>query len=191
VPIHVDVAERLDEIARATIAVARRRGASGITIRDVAAELGGSTARVTNYIPNRTALVGNSVTYMLRRWEEQRAADVAPLDASEQVLGLTRWAVEAEPDDLIFRQLLVELMAQRGRGLPGYLRYAHGLRDELADSSRAAGAPDPDFAGDVLFLLIRGFHYATVEGWAGMSPADTEAFLARAVALVSSPPTPR
>jgi AcrR family transcriptional regulator len=184
VPVHVDVGERLDAIARATITVARREGAASVTIRGVATELGGSTARVTNYIRSRRALIGTAVTYMLREWERERDAELAGAPADRRLLDLTRWAVIAEPDDLVFRGLLVELMAQRTTTAPAYLDYAHHFRDELATAATAAGATHPQLAGDLTFLLIRGFHYTTVEGWSPLEPAAIDAFLEQAIALL-------
>jgi AcrR family transcriptional regulator len=185
VPIHVDVDERLDAIARATITVARREGAASVTIRGVATELGGSTARVTNYIKNRTALIGVAVSYMLREWERERDAELTAAPSAERLLDLVRWAVIAEPDDLIFRQLLVELMSQPTATEPAYLAYAHQFRDELATAAAAAGATDPHLAGDLAFLLVRGFHYTTVEGWSPLDPAAVDAFLRQATALLA------
>jgi AcrR family transcriptional regulator len=186
VPIHVDVDERLDAIARATIAVARREGAASVTIRGVAAELGGSTARVTNYIKNRTTLIGTAVTYMLRQWELERDTQLSGAPADQHLLELTRWTVAAEPDDLIFRQLLVELMSQHTTTAPSYLHYAHTFRDELATAAADAGATTPDLAGDLAFLLIRGFHYTTVEGWSPLAPSAIDDFLQRAVTLLTA-----
>jgi AcrR family transcriptional regulator len=185
VPVHVDVEQRLDAIARATITVARREGAASVTIRGVATELGGSTARVTNYIKNRTALIGTAVSYMLREWERERDAQVAGRPTAERLLDLTRWAVIAEPDDLVFRELLVELMSQRSPDTPVYHHYAHHFRDELVTAAAATGAPDPEITGDLAFLLIRGFHYTTVEGWSPLHPTAIDAFLEQAIALLA------
>ncbi|WP_051223867.1 hypothetical protein [Conexibacter woesei] len=184
-PIHVDVDERLDQIARATITVARRDGAASVTIRGVATELGGSTARVTNYIKNRTALIGTAVAYMLREWERERDAQLTAVPSAERLLDLVRWAVIAEPDDLIFRQLLVELMSRPTATEPAYLAYAHQFRDELATAAAAAGATNSQLAGDLAFLLIRGFHYTTVEGWSPLDPSAVDTFLQRAAALLT------
>jgi AcrR family transcriptional regulator len=185
VPVHVDVDERLDAIARATITVARREGAASVTIRGVATELGGSTARVTNYVKSRTALIGTAVAYMLREWERDRSAHVAELAPQDRLLDLMRWAVHAEPDDLIFRQLLVELMSQPTPTTPAYLDFAHTFRDELATAAAATGTSDPEVAGDLAFLLIRGFHYTTVEGWSPLDPSAVDTFLQHAAALLS------
>ena len=135
-PVHVDVDERLDAIARATITVARREGAASVTIRGVATELGGSTARVTNYIKNRTALIGDGRRpTCCASGSASATRSSRPSPAAERLLDLVRWAVIAEPDDLIFRQLLVELMSQPTATEPAYLAYAHQFRDELATAA--------------------------------------------------------
>lgn len=57
-PRHVEREERLNQIAAAALAVARRDGVSAVTFRRVAAEMNAaSTTVVTHYVENRAALV--------------------------------------------------------------------------------------------------------------------------------------
>jgi AcrR family transcriptional regulator len=165
VPIAVDVDARLDAVARATIAVAGREGgAAGVTIRRVAAELGGSTAMVTNYVASRTALLVNAISYMLRRWEDERLATLAGVPDGERLLAFARWSATTEPDDVVFRQLLVELVARRDQPpeMAAFVQDAREHHDDFAAAARADGV-DAEPAADVLFLLVRGFYYESVE----------------------------
>ena len=39
---------------------------------------------------------------MLRDWEHERGAHIATRTTEDRLLDLMRWAIHAEPDDLIF-----------------------------------------------------------------------------------------
>lgn len=164
-PIEVDVEERLGELARATLALAASRGAAGVTIRAVAAQLGGSTTMVTNYLPTRAALLLNAVSYMVNRWEDERAAALDGVADADRLAVLTGWSCATGPDDVAFRRLLVELIAapEPPEDLAPLVADAREHRDDLAAAARAAGFADPEQAADALFLLIRGFYYISVE----------------------------
>lgn len=57
-PRHVEREERLNQIAAAALAVARRDGVTAVTFRRVAAEMSAaSTTVVTHYVENRAALI--------------------------------------------------------------------------------------------------------------------------------------
>jgi AcrR family transcriptional regulator len=165
VPIEVDVEARLEELARATLALAGSHGSAGVTIRAVAGALGGSTTMVTYYLPTRAALLLNAVSYMLERWEEERADALAGVDDADRLGALARWSCTTTPEDVAFRRLLVELVAapEPPEGLAPLVADAREHRDDLADAARAAGLADAEQAADTLFLLIRGFYYTSVE----------------------------
>jgi AcrR family transcriptional regulator len=167
-PIEVDVDARLDALARATIAVAGREGgANGVTMRRVATELGGSTTMVTNYVPSRAALLVNAIAYMLRRWERDLAAALAGVPDGQRLLAFARWSCTTDLEDMVFRQLLVELVARHDQPpeLRALVQDARDHHEDFAAAARADGlAPGAaEAAADVLFLLIRGFYYESVE----------------------------
>lgn len=166
-PITVDVAARLDALARATVAVAARRGAAGVTIRHVAAELGGSTTLVTNYLPSRAAVLANALGWIVRAWERERAAALAGVARADRLGALAAWACTTTPDDDVFRALLVELLS-RPDTAPDARPFAAVAREhhaQLLAAARDAGvAPaDAPFVADTVFLLVRGAHFAAIE----------------------------
>ena len=165
-PIDVDVAARLDEIAEATLRVVRREGPRGITIRNVAAELGGSTTVVTNYVPSRSALLLNVVTRAQRRWGDKVEELGAGLHGAELFRTIADWSATTERDDQEVRQLWLGLAAHMESdsathtALREDARAHHAtLRAALAESE----APDPDGGSDLMYLLLRGFYFAGVE----------------------------
>jgi AcrR family transcriptional regulator len=190
VPIEVDVEQRLDALATATIAVAGRRGAAGVTIRRVAAELGGSTTLVTNYVGSRATLLLNAIGYMLRTWEADRVATLAGVDDAGRLLALARWSCSTEPEDLVFRHLLVELIASPDQPpeMAALVRDARDHRDGLEEAARAGGlAPaDAAAAADVLFLVIRGFYYASIEDPEAWSSGRVLPLVERLVGLLTA-----
>lgn len=166
-PIDVDEVQRRKAIAKATLAVAARDGARAVTIRAVAKELGGSTAMVTNYVPTRIALITNAVDAAESRWRTDLDTHVGELQGEERLRATVAWNLTTDPDDLLLRQLWVEMLSSVGidtdsAGQPE-TREPHASRRELRDAAADAGVPDPELAADILFLLVRGYFISTVE----------------------------
>ncbi len=166
-PIEVDEARRLDEIADATIQVARERGVRSVTIRAVAAQLGGSTAMVTNYVSSRSALMINA----LRRAEEDWAHDLEEVlegvAGPDRLWAAARWMCTTERDDEVLRRLLMEI-ASAGPAAGSEVEEVRRAtsrrnRDELGALAAEAGLPDPALSADVLHLLFRGYWLSTLE----------------------------
>ena len=164
-PIEIEPKVRLAQIAEATMAVAEKRGADGVTIRAVAEEMGGSTTLVTNYIPSRTLLIHNAVEYALDGWREdldRELEGVAPEDALRR---LALWSTGTEDHDTTLRQLFIELLARAkdDAGLDALREDSEEHRGQFHAAAQAAGIPDPAFAADLLYLITRGFYFAAVE----------------------------
>jgi AcrR family transcriptional regulator len=79
-PKDVDHDERRRDIIDATLRILARSGPRGVTIRAVAAELGGSASVVTHYYPRRRDLLDDLVSGLSSRWEQE----LAELDASPE-----------------------------------------------------------------------------------------------------------
>lgn len=183
-PIDVDEVQRRRAIAEATITVAARDGARAVTIRAVAKELGGSTAMVTNYIPTRIALITNAVEAAESRWRADLEARVGEQTGTGRLRATVDWNLSTDHDDLVLRQLWVEMLAsvRNGGGAQGSVLTDEpaATRRELLDVVTEADVPDPEVAADLLFLLTRGYFVSTVEdpdSWT----ADRVGRVARAV----------
>ncbi|HTU29424.1 MAG TPA: hypothetical protein VMF07_08590 [Solirubrobacteraceae bacterium] len=164
-PIEIEPKARLAQIAQATMRVAEKRGADGVTIRAVAEEMGGSTTLVTNYIPSRTQLIKNAVLHALEGWEEDLARETDGVAPADELRALALWSISTRGDDTTMRNLFIELLARAkpDTGLDALREDSEEHRARFHAAAQAAGVPDPDFAADILYLVTRGFYFATVE----------------------------
>jgi AcrR family transcriptional regulator len=172
-PIDVDEVQRRRAIAKATLAVAARDGARAVTIREVAKELGGSTAMVTNYVPTRVALITNAVDAADPRWRAELESHVQELDGEARLRATVEWYLSTEPDDLVLRGLWVERLSSNGMGKGqdrAISEEADATWQELRSAAANAEVAEPDLAADILFFLVRGYFVATVEGADQASP---------------------
>lgn len=165
-PIDVDVDQRLAELARATLAVVAEREADGVTLRAVAQQMGGSTTVVTNYLPTRGALLLNAIEHGIREWEADFQREVEGAAPEERFATLARWSATTRGDDMMLRQLFFEVFS-KSRSDPA-LRTALSedstkQHRELSEAAAQAGAPDPQFAADVVYLALRGFYLTCLE----------------------------
>jgi AcrR family transcriptional regulator len=145
--------------------VAETRGADGVTIRAVAEEMGGSTTLVTNYIPSRTQLIKNAVLHALEGWQEDFDNEREGVAAEDELRTLAVWSVSTRGDDTTMRHLFIELLARAttDTGLDALREDSEEHRTRFRDAAEAAGVADPEFAADLLYLVTRGFYFATVE----------------------------
>ncbi|MGW6055561.1 TetR/AcrR family transcriptional regulator [Streptomyces sp. NPDC055189] len=172
-PIEVDTAQRLDEIAAATVRVARERGVRAVTIRAVAEQLGGSTAMVTNYVPSRSDLMVNAMRHAEEEWGREVEGVLEGTRGPERLAAFARWMCTTADDDEVMRRLLMETVgagsgAAAGREVDRVRALARAQRDELEEVTVAAGTPAPALAADILHLLFRGYWLSTLEdpeGW--------------------------
>jgi AcrR family transcriptional regulator len=159
VPIEVDRAQRLEDIARATLSVVKDRGAEGVTVRAVAERLGGSTSLVTNYLPSRGDLLLNAVQFILRGWFEEMTQTLRDVSAAEYLAAYTRWNVSTAGDDQAYRRLLVEVVAYMGAhpeardAIRGFSRENY---ETLLEAARVAGTTTPAFSADLIHLGCGG-----------------------------------
>jgi AcrR family transcriptional regulator len=192
VPIDVNAEERLAQIAEATLRVVETRGADGVTIRAVADEMGGSTTVVTNYIPTRTRLISNAVHHAIDAWQaelDQQLEGVAPED---EFRTLARWSSSTSGEDPIIRQLFIELLAKAGEGeeLDALRQDGQEHREHFRVAAAAAGVAEPDFAADLMHLILRGFYLAAVEDPEQWSTERVQPVIDHLIDLIAGAPAP-
>jgi AcrR family transcriptional regulator len=189
VPIAVDSSQRLDDIAAATLAIASESGPSAVTVRAVAAKLGGSTTLVTNYVASRSELLANAIRYVQAQWraEQTALADGFP-DPVERLRALVTWFTSTEPDDPAARRIWLSAVARVGDESDA----ARALRADAADQRvdvgsllRDAGVDD-EAGADVVYLALRGFYFATTEDPEEWPPERANAALMRLTDLLLS-----
>jgi AcrR family transcriptional regulator len=193
VPIDVNAEERLAQIAEATLRVVEKRGADGVTIRAVAEEMGGSTTVVTNYIPTRTRLISNAVHHAIDGWNDDLARELTTVAPEDELRALARWSSSTTGDDPVIRQLFIELLAKAGAGeeLDALRQDGAEHREHFKVAAAAAGVADPDFAADLMHLILRGFYLAAVEDPDGWSTARVEPVVDHLIDLLQAAPPVR
>ncbi|MFF4476767.1 TetR/AcrR family transcriptional regulator [Streptomyces sp. NPDC001520] len=170
-PIDVDEAVRVSEIARATIRVAGQRGSRGVTLRSVADELGRSTAFITNFVPSRAQLIVNALEYAQAGWKVDRQGWLSGAVGADRLAGLARWMCSTSEDDGILRSLWVEAIADIRASTMAYDVIRSVTDDtyvEFLGASRESGLAEAEQIADTLYLFCRGFHIKSVEdpeGW--------------------------
>lgn len=166
-PIEVDAAKRLDQIAEATLRLAGREGPGSITIRAVAAELGGSSTVVTNYLKSRADLLANAVRYEQSRWADDTARAVGAVgdDPRQRLYALIRWSTSTDHDDVAARQIWMDLVSRApDAGASAILREDAVEHHQRFRAALEQVSPDvPDHVCDALYLAVRGFYFATTE----------------------------
>ena len=173
-PIEVDTAERLADIARATIDVAQERGTQAVTLRAVAERLGRSTAYITNFVPSRAHLMANALEHARARWDEDRAAHLGERVGVERLAELARWMCTSSPEEQVLRSLWIEVIAD----VHGANRRAYEVVRSVTDATYekfvdAAGHVERDGASvdldeatriaDILYLYCRGSEVKSIE----------------------------
>ncbi|MUN07801.1 TetR family transcriptional regulator [Agromyces luteolus] len=171
-PAEVDTAERLAEIAHATVAVAQERGTHAVTLRAVAERLGRSTAFITHFVPSRAELMANALELARSRWDDERRDELGDLLGVERLAALTRWMCTSSPEESVFRSLWIEVIADVRAG---HDRAYHLLRTvtdatyaSFLDGARAADREEAARIADILYLYCRGYEVKSVEdpeGW--------------------------
>ncbi|MCC4908334.1 TetR/AcrR family transcriptional regulator [Microbacterium sp. cx-59] len=165
-PREVDTAQRLADIAAATIAVARRSGAHAVTIRSVARELGGSTTLVTNYLPSRAALVLNALDQGRDRWDAERTAELPHTEPTERLRQLVDRSLSSTGDDSVLRTLILEIVAHAGfepEMAAALRRESTQFLELLETTAQEAECEDPALVAQQIYLLYRGAYIASAE----------------------------
>lgn len=165
-PRDIDVEARLNDIAAATIRVARASGTHAVTIRAVARELGGSTTLVTNYLPSRGALIINVLDRANTRWKrewEQASQHLSAIERFESLITLQHGTDDTES---VLRGLILEIVANSASEpvlRESLHRESQAFLTVLRDTAAEAGFADPDAAADIGYLLLRGAYFANAE----------------------------
>ena len=157
----IDVDERLDAIARATLEFAREAGPNGVTVRAVARRLAGSTTLITKYLPSRAALLANAFRYVSSNWAEDRDAALRGHAGFESLRALARWSLSTTNYDDAIRGLWLHALSSGHREVDGvdlpHLQ-ARGEHAHIRSVVDAACPNDGKWLADTLFLAFRGFY---------------------------------
>lgn len=165
-PAEIDRAKRLDDIAVATLELAREHGPKGVTVRAVAARLGGSTTLVTKYLPNRPVLLANAFRYVQENWSDSLATALSNSDGEERVRALAKWSLDTVDYDETIRHLWIEALAGGHRSVNGIdlpQVQAQAEHDHIMETVIGALGDDAGWLADALFLAFRGYYLSSIE----------------------------
>lgn len=185
-PRDVDQSQRLDDVAAATVRVARTSGAHSVTLRSVAKELGGSTTLVTNYLPTRAALVLNALDRGRDRWRSELDGALASVADHDRLRAVIEWSLSSTSDDPVLRTLILEIVANAAveTDLAEALRReSESFQKILRDAAFTSGFADPARTADVAYLLVRGAYIASTEDPDHWSEAHLRDVIQATVAL--------
>ncbi len=162
-PHMVDEDERRREISEATLRITEQRGASAVTIRAVADELGRSTAFVTNYVPSRAQLMFNALDHARDLWVNERDEATRRTSGVSRLVELSRWMCQTGTHDTALRSLWIEVIAGSGEEMKVVTDLTDDTCAEFHESASAAGLERAAEIADILYLYARGFHVKNVE----------------------------
>ncbi len=111
---HVDHAERKREIAEAAVRILARGGASALTLKSLAEELGGSITLVTYFFSTRAEIFTAVVDDLVAGYD----AELAQLEEGADPLGrlkiLLEWMLPLTPEDVASEAGRIALIPHRG-----------------------------------------------------------------------------
>jgi AcrR family transcriptional regulator len=169
VPKEVDHNERRDEILAAVAGLLADVGLRGLTIRSLAARLGGSVSMVTHYFPTRHSLLVNIGPWILRNWQNEiEALPESGGDRIARLRSVLAWLVPITAEGLLEERAGLSLLV----GTEKDAAAVKGLRAELDTWVRKlvcdhlVGLVDEahiEPAADILYAMTRGISVCTCE----------------------------
>jgi AcrR family transcriptional regulator len=189
-PPAINVEERLDAIAIATLEIAREHGAAGVTIRAVAARLGGATSRVTKYVPTRAALLNNASRYMAAHWSNDAADALDQQTGIDRLRALARWSLNTEGYDDAIRRLWIDALASRNENDDPASRSRQQARDEHKTIRELVTSVLPhrmEWLADTLFLAFRGYYLSTIEDPGRWPPERAASAIEQLLDVIQTP----
>lgn len=178
-PREVDHDERRDEILTAVAGVLADAGLRGLTIRTLAARLGGSVSMVTHYFPTRHALLVNLGPWLLKKWQaEVESLTSAGSDGAAGLHAVLSWLIPLTPESLVEEKAGLSLLA----GTESDAASVRGLSTKLVAwvrdllRARLLGLVDEAYverAVDILYAVTQGINVCACED-PGAWPAERQ-----------------
>ncbi|MDA1193901.1 MAG: TetR/AcrR family transcriptional regulator [Planctomycetota bacterium] len=160
--------ERREEIAQATLRILGRSGLAGLTMADLAAEVGLTSGALFRHFPDRAAILAEAVRLAVTRADETfPRAELPPLERLAALARARITLLRAEPGVawlLRSGQALTMLPPTAVAELRALVRRSRGfIRDALAEATEA-GSARTDIAPDVLLVIFTATVHALVPG---------------------------
>ncbi|HTU15220.1 MAG TPA: TetR family transcriptional regulator C-terminal domain-containing protein [Solirubrobacterales bacterium] len=186
-PAEINVTERLQAIAVATLQLAQEEGPGGVTVRAVAKRLGGSTTLVTKYIPSRTALLANAFEHISAHWQNDLGATLEDQEGMDRLRSLALWSLNTGEFEDAIRRLWIAALAGSPPGPEGGETSRTEAHDEYEFiRETVAGADQEAWLADALFLAFRGFYVSSVEDPENWPPERAAEAITRLLDIVEA-----
>lgn len=117
-PRQVDRDERRKEICAAAIKLLAERGPAGLTLRELAREMGGSITLVTHFYPNRSALLDGIIDQSIADYDSDLARLETDLAPADRLRVLLEWMLPLEETGRREEVARIMLLGGKGSDLP-------------------------------------------------------------------------
>jgi AcrR family transcriptional regulator len=166
-PRPVDHDDRRREIARAALEVLKEKGFRGLTLRSLAAHMGGSQTLITHYFRSRQELVDSLVDVALLWLDSLAAMDDPTARPSERLRTTLLWMLPLDEDRFVQEQLRLDLLTDRKARIRTqhlFDSWGKDLRHTLRDRVQGL-VPDDELGAtvDMLRALTDGLCVGVVE----------------------------
>lgn len=163
-PPEINLPERLQAIAKASLELAREKGPRGVTVRAVADQLGGSTTLITKYLPSRIDLLKNAFDYVSMNWVASLTETLDGREGMDKLRALAEWSLQTQNYDDAIRGLWLDAItgnppkSDQGETVQTQARAEYGFIKETV-----AEAGHEEWVADALFLAFRGYYVSSIE----------------------------
>ena len=164
-PRSIDRAARLDDIADAVEAIARRSGFGAVTFRDIAAQLGSSTTVITHLFASRDDLLGHVIDRSIAKRRADIEADLGDSIGAPALRVIAERAVLGFDDNTHRLWLALVTGAASEPIVRARLDTFNQWWDELLDAHAELlpATPDPGSIADALNVIVTGLVVSGVE----------------------------
>jgi AcrR family transcriptional regulator len=167
-PRYVDKEQRLQDIAEASLRLLTRGGPAALTLKNLAAELGGSITLVTHFYPNRAALVAD----FIERFMDEARQDILRIDTSaddpkQRLRAVLEWLLPTSEESARLERMRILILAQL-EAEPVFadwvIEFEQLIRDVLRDHVQGLVVDDRvAITVDALRTFSNGLAISTVE----------------------------
>ncbi|WP_344228283.1 TetR/AcrR family transcriptional regulator [Citricoccus alkalitolerans] len=188
----VDHQQRKRELVEATWRIIARRGLSGATMRQIAAEAGFANGSLKPYFPTKAELIEATYAFVFDRTNRRVAVATRGLDGMAALEAFCREVLPLDVDRLDEARVVISFWQEaahdpRGSELnnASMAQWRHSMATWMGQAREAGdldAAIDIPSSGDVLLNFMLGSQISAVIDSAATSPADLERQLAAQLA---------
>ena len=153
-PRQIDPVQRRTDITSAAIRILARGGASALTLRSLAKELGGSITLVTHFFSTREDIFTALIDDVASGYEEELAQLEDGADAESRLRILLEWLVPLSDEDVAQEAGRIALISQRGShaGIDHFFEVMESRVRKLLEDRLAPLLPAKEVGGAVDYL---------------------------------------